>query len=287
MPLPRQFLFGDFCLDAEQRALFRQGQLVALTPKSLETLLFLVERHGRIVDKQELLDAVWPGTFVEEGSLARNVSVLRKTLSGQDDGQSFIETIPKRGYRFVAPVTLNGSDSSKVPPASSVITDEPAVASGTPVSAHRAETKKLSAIRRWLAWATIALGVAVLLAYWLLAGRPALSFASRDWILIGDFENQTGDPRFDKALLTALTVSLEQSRYANIFPRSRVPETLQRMGKSRAPGQDLAIDENLGREICQRENLRALFEAGLTRTGKEYFLTGRLIDPKTGVAVRS
>lgn len=99
-----QYVFGEFCLDADQRALFRRGERVPLTPKSLETLLFLVERRGKIVEKKELMDAVWPDTFVEEVSLARNVSALRKILSPNEGGQSYIETIPKRGYRFVMPV---------------------------------------------------------------------------------------------------------------------------------------------------------------------------------------
>jgi tetratricopeptide (TPR) repeat protein len=135
--------------------------------------------------------------------------------------------------------------------------------------------------------AAFAVMAIALLAYWFSSSRPALSFNSRDWILIADFENRTGDPRFDRALLTALTVSLEQSRYANIFPRSRVYETLRRMGKPKNAGEEFTIDESLGREICQRENLRALVEASLTRTGKEYLLTGRLVDPRSGLAARS
>ena len=109
----RQYVFGEFRLDARQRALFRQQELVALTPKSLETLLFLVERHGQIVDKKELLEAVWPDTFVEEVSLARNVSLLRKALSDHQDGNAFIETIPKRGYRFVAAVETKDLPSTE------------------------------------------------------------------------------------------------------------------------------------------------------------------------------
>lgn len=109
----RQYVFGEFRLDTRQRALFRGQELVALTPKCIETLLFLVERCGQIVDKKEILDAVWPETFVEEVSLARNVSLLRKALSGDQDGHAFIETIPKRGYRFVAPVEIENVPSSQ------------------------------------------------------------------------------------------------------------------------------------------------------------------------------
>jgi len=118
MSSSRQYVFGEFRLDATQRALFCHRQFVSLTPKCVETLLFLVERHGQIVEKKELMDAVWPDTFVEESSLARNISVLRKTLSGGDDGQTFIETVPKRGYRFAATVEVvsGGVDTSPAVP---------------------------------------------------------------------------------------------------------------------------------------------------------------------------
>lgn len=81
-----------------------EGKLVPLTPKLVETLLTLVERSGHIVDKGELMERVWPDTFVEEGNVARHVSLLRKTLSEWPDGASLIETLPRRGYRFIAPV---------------------------------------------------------------------------------------------------------------------------------------------------------------------------------------
>ncbi|HTT33969.1 MAG TPA: tetratricopeptide repeat protein [Methylomirabilota bacterium] len=284
----RQYWFGEFRLDADQRALFRKDELVSLTPKALETLLFLVERHGRIVDKKELMEAVWPDTFVEEVSLARNVSVLRKILSENEEGQSYIETIPKRGYRFVAPMRNEAADTTAVssfqlPGTAEVFAPE----SATQAPEATGATESVSRTRFWIG----ATGVAVLcvgsVAYWLLASRPALSFGNRDWILVSDLENRTGDARFDKALLTALTVSLEQSRYANIFPRSRVYETLQRMGRPASPAEDLTVNEALGREICQRESLRGLVATSLTRTGKQYLLVGRLVDPKSGVDVRS
>ncbi|HXY23834.1 MAG TPA: tetratricopeptide repeat protein [Candidatus Acidoferrum sp.] len=283
----RQYFFGEFRLDADQRALFRKDELVSLTPKALETLLFLVERHGRIVDKKELMDAVWPETFVEEVSLARNVSVLRKILSENEEGQSYIETIPKRGYRFVAPVA--DSAAGETAGGASVPLPEQIARPGSTTQAPEAAepTDLVSRRQFWIAASSTALLCIGMAAYWLLASRPALSFANRDWILITDMENRTGDPRFDKALFTALTVSLEQSRYANIFPRSRVYETLQRMERPANPTEDLTVNEALGREICQRESLRALVATSLTRTGKEYLLLGRLVDPKSGVSVRS
>jgi len=96
--------FGPFVLDADERVLLREGQPVSLAPKAFDTLLALIEKSGRIVGKDELLNRVWPDSFVEEGNLAFNISVLRKALAGGADDVQFIETVPKRGYRFVTPV---------------------------------------------------------------------------------------------------------------------------------------------------------------------------------------
>src|SRR5215467_8810843 len=100
----RFYEFGPFRLDAEERLLARAGQPVPLAPKIIETLLVLVENRGHLVDKDELVKRVWPDAFVEEGNLNKNVSLLRKTLGQWDGQQEYIETIPKRGYRFIAPV---------------------------------------------------------------------------------------------------------------------------------------------------------------------------------------
>lgn len=118
---------------------------------------------------------------------------------------------------------------------------------------------------------------------WFAYGRPVLSFNSRDSVLIGDIENQTGDPRFDQALDTAFTVSLAESQHATIFPRARLASVLALMG--RAPTEK--ITPALGREICQRENIRGLISLSITRTGEEYALSAELIDPQSGETVRS
>jgi TolB-like protein/DNA-binding winged helix-turn-helix (wHTH) protein/Flp pilus assembly protein TadD len=98
--------FGPFRLDATERVLLREGKPVLVPPKDLETLLVLVESRGHIVEKNELLERVWPGTFVEEGNLAKHISNLRQLLGAGLNETAYIETIPKRGYRFVAPVRV-------------------------------------------------------------------------------------------------------------------------------------------------------------------------------------
>jgi len=102
-------------------------------------------------------------------------------------------------------------------------------------------------------------------------------------VLIADFENQTGDPRFDNALGTAFGVSIAQSRYANVYPRMQLDAVLKRMGRQ----QGERITASLGREICQRESVRGLIVSNITRTGQEYSLTAQLVDPRSGEPVRS
>jgi Tol biopolymer transport system component/DNA-binding winged helix-turn-helix (wHTH) protein len=102
-PARHLYEFGPFRLDATERLLLRDQQHVPLTPKAFETLLVLVEHGGHVIEKDELMKKVWPDTFVEEVNLAKNVSNLRKIL-GAEQSEHYIETIPKRGYRFVAGV---------------------------------------------------------------------------------------------------------------------------------------------------------------------------------------
>jgi DNA-binding winged helix-turn-helix (wHTH) protein len=97
-----QYEFGPFRLDAAERLLSRDGEAVPLSPKAFDLLLALVERHGRLLEKEELMKLVWPGTFVEEANLSYTISLIRKALS-EVAGQ-FIETVPKHGYRFIAEV---------------------------------------------------------------------------------------------------------------------------------------------------------------------------------------
>src|ERR671927_1864116 len=117
MPQADNYLyeFGPFVLDARSRILLRDGATVRLTPKAFETLLVLIQHGVQVVDKEELLKEVWPDTFVEEGSLSRNIHELRKALGDDTSQPCYIETIPKRGYRFLAPLKV--SDTALIAPA--------------------------------------------------------------------------------------------------------------------------------------------------------------------------
>src|ERR1700688_822762 len=99
------FTFGPFRLDAGDLVLRRGDAEIPLTRKAVETLLVLVENAGHVMGKETLLERVWPGTFVNEATLAQNVLTLRKALGKQASGEDYIGTVPKRGYRFEAAVT--------------------------------------------------------------------------------------------------------------------------------------------------------------------------------------
>ena len=100
----RSYVFGPFRLDTSEKMLLREGRPVPLTPKAFEILAALVRRGGHLVDKDELLKAVWPDSFVEDSSLTQNIYVLRKALGDDAEEHRYIETVPRRGYRFVADV---------------------------------------------------------------------------------------------------------------------------------------------------------------------------------------
>jgi len=136
-----------------------------------------------------------------------------------------------------------------------------------------------------LASASSSLGVAgvAIVLWWLFGARPVLSFSPRDFLVVSDFDNQTGDPLFDRSLLTALSVSVEQSAHINIVPPSRIADSLRRMGKK--PGDK--VDEATGRQICVREAIHALLVPAISRAGQQYALSARLINPQTGLSAWS
>ena len=172
--------FGPFRLDAAERMLLRNSRPIAITPKAFDTLLFLVENSGHLVEKEELLKRIWPDTFVEEATLARNVFILRKALGDAQEGPQYIETVPKRGYRFLAPVKK--LDHELVPQA--------VAPEGLTISAPRAHP-----LRIWvgaLALLTV-LGVTLYLAwqrFWLRPSPPA----KKIMLAVLPFANLSGDP---------------------------------------------------------------------------------------------
>ncbi len=125
--------------------------------------------------------------------------------------------------------------------------------------------------------------VLALIAIYLFTGGSTLPFSKRDWILITDFENLTDNPVFDKSLYTAFSLSAGQSRYLNVFTRSRMIETLARMEMK----DQISVDEITGREISVREGIGLLIVPGISEAGNQYAITARIIDTETGDLLKS
>src|SRR5829696_2589696 len=106
-PGGRAYIFGTFVVDTREGVLLREGRPVQLTPKAFETLVALVEHSGHCLAKDELMRRVWPDSFVEENNLSQNISQLRRALHTEGaDATQYIETVPRRGYRFNAAVEV-------------------------------------------------------------------------------------------------------------------------------------------------------------------------------------
>ncbi len=166
LPTPSVHEFGSFRLDGVERLLLKAGQPVSLTPKAFNLLVYLVEHHGQLVAKKDLLSAVWPDTFVEEANLTYTISALRKALGDSQDGERYIQTVPTRGYRFVAPVARH-----ERPPIPSIAEARPAAH----VGGRWKNTALLSA-----ALASILLAMLVVLPPFISANSGG---ASRAWCL--------------------------------------------------------------------------------------------------------
>ena len=172
----KSFCFGPFQFDMKQRLLLRDGKPIPLAPKAVSILSILLENHGKLVERDDLMNRVWPNLFVEEGNLSVNIFALRKILDAGCNGGPTIETIPKRGYRLVVPVeeiSGTGSQESKV----GVAGKEPpgAVAATAVRELERGVTRPPPAVFFLHYPITMVVGVLVIAALfvWMIATPPA------------------------------------------------------------------------------------------------------------------
>lgn len=282
--------FGPFRLDGGQHLLFREAELVPLSRKATDILTVLVESHGQLVEKEELMRRVWPDSFVEESNLAVHISQLRKLLA--DSGSDHrIETIPRRGYRFVGEVKLTPAPA--ILPASPPAESRPLPveeSSGETAAPHRDCDLVSPVKRRWnLAWPIA--GVAAVLIVCLVAAwrfrekktppaptSPAGFTGEKDSVVLGEITNNTGDPVFDTTLREAILIELEQSPYLSLISPERLQQSLRLMGKpANAP---LAPD--LTRELCQRNGGEAVLDGWIAKLGTQYVLGVRAVNCRTG-----
>ncbi|MBZ5532702.1 MAG: winged helix-turn-helix domain-containing protein [Acidobacteriia bacterium] len=268
--------FGTFRCDPREHLLLCGGKPVSLSPKSFEILVALIQSKGRLLTKEELMQQVWPDSFVEEGNLTVNISALRRVLGETPGGQQYIETVPKRGYRFVAPVTESLDDGEPVPP---VRTSGVPPGEALPGVAPAPASPFLS--RRW-PLAVAGLLVAILVSAVLIFGRPR-KLNDKDVVVLADFSNTTGDPVFDDALRQGLSAQLEQSPFLNLLSDERIAQTLSLMAQPK----DSRLTHERAREVCQRTASVAVLNGAIAQVGTQYLLTLKAINCANGESLGS
>jgi DNA-binding winged helix-turn-helix (wHTH) protein/TolB-like protein/tetratricopeptide (TPR) repeat protein len=251
------YAFGDFRLDPAEGALYRQNRLIALTPKAFDTLLVLVRHAGHVVSKEELMQQVWPDTFVEDGNLNVHIFALRKVLADNDGDQTYIETIPRRGYRFVVPVhAVDSSDTLLIHThrRARIITEElietPELPSTQePVLPHAPLDIPLLPAPRLKVRSTLlrvaSLGLAVALgaaATWFYFNSRTLHGVTS--IVVLPFVNATADPALDylsEGLTESLTSSVSELPGLRVVSRNTADRYKGRQAEAASIGNELNV----------------------------------------------
>ena len=257
---PTIFRFGVYEVDVRSGELRKRGVRVKLQEQPFHVLTVLLQRPREVVTREELRSQNWPAnTFVDfDNSLNTAINKLREALGDSADNPRFIETLPRRGYRFIAPVT--GVDGT---------------ARGTAPGVSAAAAPRSRRI-------VLALGVVVLAAG--IAGgllwrpRQARRLTEKDTIVLADFANSTGDPVFDDALKQGLRVQLEQSPFLNILSDQKVSDVLQMMKRSK----DERLTQEVTREVCQRAGSNAFLSGSISRIGTHYVIGLKALDCHSG-----
>jgi DNA-binding winged helix-turn-helix (wHTH) protein/Flp pilus assembly protein TadD len=274
------YRFRDFEVNPLARTLRRGDIDVGLSRRSFDLLLYFLQNSGRVLSKDELLKNIWPDTFVDENSLAKSISLLRKALEENPPESTLVLTVPGRGYQFSGVVELAG------PP---VMTErgELSANSGTELNGRtgaigvvvqqRTITTRIDEEQfgRRSDWPGRSLWFGVGALAVVLAGgagymvwrhfQPAPGSAS---VVLAEFENATGDKDFDFALGRAFQIDLEQSPFLDILSRATVRETLTEMHH----GADEKLMPDLAREVCERNNAQAVIGGSISNFDGKYLL---------------
>jgi eukaryotic-like serine/threonine-protein kinase len=256
---PAVLRFGMFEVNVRSGQLRKQGVRVKVQEQPFHVLTILLQRHGEVVTRDELRNQNWPAdTFVDfDNSLNTAINKLREALGDSADNPRFIETLPRRGYRFIAPVTGDGTTTVTV----------------TGVSAPLGLSS-----RKMVAAAAIAVFAAGIAGGLLWSARRARHLTEKDTIVLGDFANSTGDPVFDGTLREGLSVQLEQSPFLSLVSAQGIQQTLQMMGQSA----NVRLTPQIVREVCQRTNSRAALDGSIALIGTRYDLILKAVNCANG-----
>jgi DNA-binding winged helix-turn-helix (wHTH) protein/predicted Zn-dependent protease len=259
----KNLYFADYTLDLPLRQLRQGVEVLPVSGKAFDLLVYMASNPGRALLKSELLSKIWPDSFVEESNLSQNVFLLRKVLGSGPD--SPIVTLPGRGYQFAATVTEMSSPSLTLPGTMAL------EATQTRVVLHEETEEHISP---WQSPWVVSLAAAglVLLAVsgWLgwqrwedRVGGPPVQ------VVLAEQEGTTGDPVLDRTLTSVLRIELAQSPFVSLVSAATVRQTLSQM--KRKP--DDPLTGQVAQELCERTSSQAVLHGTVAHAGSHYVLT--------------
>jgi DNA-binding winged helix-turn-helix (wHTH) protein/tetratricopeptide (TPR) repeat protein len=281
--------FGPYEVNFVAGELRKHGARLRIQAKPLAILKILLDSSGQVVTREQLRQALWgDDVFVDfEKNVATAVNKLRAALNDSADAPRYIETIPRRGYRFIAPVetgifpssttgdTFSQSDRSEEK------TDTKLELAFPGAVVEQSARKSVDPAYKRRAWSFVAAGVALLL----MALSGALSFSrsshklrEKDTIVLADFANSTGDPVFDDSLRTALAISLRQSPFLNVVSDNQIASTMKLMTYPA----NTRLTPEIAQELCHRTGSKAYLSEAIARLGTEYVLQLKAVSCETG-----
>lgn len=264
--------FGLYEADVRQRVLTKGGLKVRLQDQPFQVLALLLERPGELVTREEIQQKLWPAdTYVAfDDGLNTAIKKLRSALSDTADNPRFIETVPRRGYRFVAPVNilperqLAIDDARPTESLPNFQVPETSAADAKLVAAQPLRPGRLRHV--WLAFGGLLLAGAI--AGYLHLRAPSFHVTPSDTIVLADFVNTTGETVFDHSLREATDVGLQQSPYLNIVPDRKTAAILTEMRR----GADDQMSGKVAIEVCQRAGSKVTVQGSISSIGTTYLV---------------
>jgi len=273
------YQFGPFEVNAVSGELLKNGRRVRLQDLPHRLLVALLENVGEVISREELRSRLWPNdTFVDfDSSLRVAVGKLREALDDNADDPRYIETIPKRGYRFLVPEVRRVDAAHEAAEQS----EDPELlkTDATPVAVSPRHTPLLK-------YAIAAVAVLLLTACGVFVWQrraQAKPLTDKDVLVLADFANTTGDPVFDGTLRQGLAVQLEQSPFLSIISDEKIQQTLGLMGQP----VDAKLIPAIAREVCQRTASAAVLDGSIAKIGTQYFLTLKAVNCESGKTLAS
>ena len=276
------YQFGPFEVNAASGELLKNGRRISLQQQPCRLLVALLETPGEVISREELRNRLWPDdTFVDfDGSLRVAVRKLREALDDNVEHPHYIETIPRRGYRFLISEVrrVDGARKEPAPPGKASGMETDSVDVGALPASGRGS-------RRVSMYEGAAVTLLILAASWLLWERHTKikPLTDKDDLVLADFANTTGDPVFDGTLRQGLSVQLEQSPFLSIIPDEKIQRTLALMGKP----VDSKLIPAIAREVCQRTASAAVLDGSIARIGAQYLLTLKAVNCESGKTLAS